>query len=154
AHPARGAKLRNRHRSDMSRIAAVVCPRGALPAPLLAPMLRASGVHPKGQAFSASKGPGAVGFWGQRSAGFLSSDGLLIALDGTIYNRDDLEPATSDVMRFATLYRRHGFEGALQRINGDFAVVLFDSTTDTLFAGRDRFGIKPLYYVDTPEQFA
>src|SRR5436190_9229134 len=34
----------------------------------------------------------------------------------------------------------------LHRLRGEFALVLWDSVNRTLFAGRDRFGIKPLFY--------
>ncbi len=34
----------------------------------------------------------------------------------------------------------------LQRLRGEFALVLWDSKNRTLFAARDRFGIKPLFY--------
>jgi len=34
----------------------------------------------------------------------------------------------------------------LQRLRGEFALVLWDSANRTLFAARDRFGIKPLFY--------
>ncbi|HXW93209.1 MAG TPA: asparagine synthase (glutamine-hydrolyzing) [Terriglobales bacterium] len=34
----------------------------------------------------------------------------------------------------------------LHRLRGEFAIVLWDSVNRTLFAARDRFGIKPLFY--------
>lgn len=34
----------------------------------------------------------------------------------------------------------------LHRLRGEFAFVLWDETNRTMFAGRDRFGIKPLFY--------
>lgn len=44
----------------------------------------------------------------------------------------------------------HGFEqwgeGALDRLRGMFAFVLYDAATGELFCARDAFGIKPLYY--------
>lgn len=34
----------------------------------------------------------------------------------------------------------------LQHLRGEFAIVLWDSVNRTIFAARDRFGIKPLFY--------
>ena len=42
-------------------------------------------------------------------------------------------------------YRQWG-EGCLERLRGMFSFALWDEETQTLFAARDRFGIKPLYY--------
>ena len=34
----------------------------------------------------------------------------------------------------------------LEVLNGDFAIVIFNSETREIFAARDRFGVKPLYF--------
>src|SRR5215469_3387883 len=43
------------------------------------------------------------------------------------------------------LYEDLGTE-SLHRLRGEFAFVIWDETNRTMFAGRDRFGIKPLFY--------
>ncbi|MFT3694663.1 MAG: asparagine synthase-related protein [Kofleriaceae bacterium] len=52
------------------------------------------------------------------------------------------------------LYREHGFVDALAKIDGDFAIALYDANTDTLWLARDRFAVKPLYYLAEPNRFA
>ena len=67
-------------------------------------------------------------------------------LDGYVYNRADWEEAENDAYLLLRLYRKYGFEEALKRVNGDFAIALFDEEKDILWLARDRFGLKPLYY--------
>lgn len=43
------------------------------------------------------------------------------------------------------LYEEHGAE-CLRHLRGEFALIIWDLRKKTLFAARDRFGIKPLFY--------
>lgn len=42
----------------------------------------------------------------------------------------------------------------LSYFNGMWAFAIYDIIEQNIFFARDRFGIKPLYYIDTPSQFA
>lgn len=84
----------------------------------------------------------------------VQSHGVAVGIDGAIYNRSEMGQAGSDAEGVADLYRRHGFEATLKRLNGDFSVALYDPDADTLWLGRDRMGVKPLYYAHRPDLFA
>ncbi len=45
------------------------------------------------------------------------------------------------------LYEERG-AAALQQLRGEFAILIWDQPNQLLFAARDRFGIKPLYYAE------
>jgi asparagine synthase (glutamine-hydrolysing) len=51
-------------------------------------------------------------------------------------------------------YLHRGFPGCLATWQGDFAVSLYDESAQTLYLARDRFGVRPLYYVATHEWIA
>ena len=85
-----------------------------------------------------------------------SADGRLqLVHNGEIYNyrelRAELE-AKGHAFRTGTdtevvlaAYREWG-EACVERFNGMWALALWDADRRTLFASRDRFGVKPLYY--------
>ena len=75
--------------------------------------------------------------------------------NGEIYNynelRDDLQRrghhfyTRSDTETLVHLYEEYGDEG-VSRLRGMFAYALWDERRNRLVVGRDRIGIKPLYY--------
>jgi asparagine synthase (glutamine-hydrolysing) len=77
-----------------------------------------------------------------------ASDGIGVVIDGGIYNRYEFGTSQNDAELFARLYLKYGCGSALLRINGDFAVAVFDQRANELWLARDRFGLKPLYYTD------
>jgi len=90
-----------------------------------------------------------------------SSDGALwIIYNGEIYNHVELRAELEkEGVRFGTrsdtevmlaAYQRWG-ESCLARFNGMFAFILVDWRRRRVFAARDRFGVKPLYYWISPQ---
>ena len=78
----------------------------------------------------------------------------LVVLDGAFFNREELPPGVNDAERFLSLSKQVGIDAALSRINGDFAIAMWDGRTESLLLARDRFGLKPLYYVKQSKLFA
>lgn len=82
-----------------------------------------------------------------------------VAFDGLIFNRDEIDrkcaiDSGSDASRLAALVEKFGIEAAVGSINGSFAAAVYDRSADILFLVRDRFGVKPLYYVDDRNRLA
>ncbi|WP_183356478.1 asparagine synthase (glutamine-hydrolyzing) [Geomonas silvestris] len=91
-----------------------------------------------------------------------NEDGTLwIVYNGEAFNYLELKAELIEKgHRFATstdtevllhLYEEYG-STCLQRINGQFALAIWDSRKKELFLARDRVGIRPLFYVDTAER--
>ena len=88
---------------------------------------------------------------------------IWITYNGEIYNylelRAELEAlghvfhTASDTEVLLAAYIRWG-TNCLERFNGMWAFAIHDERDNSLFCARDRFGVKPFYYVNTPAQFA
>jgi asparagine synthase (glutamine-hydrolysing) len=138
----------------MTRIAGLLSAAAGPRRPaLLADMLAACGTVRPAAAHTRAAGRAALGALSASAAPLAAAEGVLVALDGHLYNRDDFG-AGDDAALVAALYHRHGFADALRRLNGDFALALYDPGEDTLWLGRDRFGVRPLYYARTADGFA
>ena len=83
-----------------------------------------------------------------------------IVFNGEIYNMDELKAelllegvkfrTTSDTEVILEGYMLHGRD-YIKKLNGIFAIALWDSVSEELFLFRDRLGIKPLFYTMTGE---
>jgi len=86
-----------------------------------------------------------------------------IVYNGEVYNykeiRAELEAlghefhTTTDTEVILAAYEQWG-EDCLRRFNGMWALAIHDTQERTVFFARDRFGVKPLYFVETSERFA
>lgn len=93
-----------------------------------------------------------------------SADGkLVLVFNGEIYNfkklREELIDqgctfnTESDTEVLINGYQIWGIKKVLQRIEGMFAFAMYDSHTNEVFLARDRYGEKPLYYIDNENGF-
>ena len=90
---------------------------------------------------------------------------LCVVFNGEIYNYVELRAelqmlghrfvSTSDTEVILESFKRWGTD-AICRFNGMFAFALYDARDENLYLVRDRFGVKPLYYVtrDSTVHFA
>lgn len=86
----------------------------------------------------------------------ISSDGdIIISVNGEIYNfldlRKDLEikynfisRSDSEVVLYG--YIEWGIDVLLEKIDGMYAISIYDKKNSIIYLARDRVGIKPLYY--------
>ncbi|MGA8830854.1 MAG: asparagine synthase (glutamine-hydrolyzing), partial [Desulfomonilaceae bacterium] len=58
----------------------------------------------------------------------------------------------TDTEVLLNLYLRDGYD-MVRELNGIFAFAIHDTRDNTLFAVRDGFGVKPLYYTNCPKGF-
>ena len=82
-------------------------------------------------------------------------DGTIITLNGEIYNYLELQESLNKNWDFASesdtetvlaAYHKYG-EDCVDHLRGMFSFAVWDDQKQRLFCARDRFGIKPFYYV-------
>ena len=91
---------------------------------------------------------------------FNADGSLCLVYNGEVYNHPALRVALeAEGERFRTrcdtetvlrLYERHG-AAVPRHLRGMFAFAIWDRGQQELFLARDRFGVKPLYYVRSPD---
>ena len=121
----------------------------------------------------AHRGGDAEGLWVRDAAGFacqlfrvtpesksevqplVADSGVALVFDGRLDNREELfgalgsdahVPADApDPALVQAAYRAWG-EGFIERLNGEFAIAVFDPHRQRILLARDAIGIRPLYY--------
>lgn len=99
---------------------------------------------------------------GQQPMSYQSGQ-FVITYNGEIYNyielRQELESlgyqfsSRTDTEVILAAYAAFGVD-CVKRFNGMWAFAILDKIQNHIFCSRDRFGIKPFYYIDTPDLFA
>ncbi|MBX2797196.1 MAG: asparagine synthase (glutamine-hydrolyzing) [Myxococcales bacterium] len=122
----------------------------------------------------AHRGPDAHGQWSDEGASLAHrcrrvrsvaltqpcvADDLVVLLDGWVYDHEALgsevgaHAGATDTEVLLHAWRRWQ-EGALSRLEGEFAVAVWDRQRRQLTLARDRMGTRPLYYGHTDGQVA
>ena len=89
----------------------------------------------------------------------LANAGCIFAMDGRLDNRDELLPAlslsrsVSDASCALAAYEVWD-DTFPERLNGDFALAIFDERQQRLLLARDAMGIRPLYFFRSERLFA
>ena len=89
-------------------------------------------------------------------------ESLWIVFNGEIFNyielREDLIKkgytfkTSSDTEVIVKLYEEFGTD-FLSKLNGQFAIAIWDKNKEELFLARDRVGIRPLFYTEVDNNF-
>ena len=89
---------------------------------------------------------------------------VYISFNGEIYNAFQLKNelidcnynfiSKTDTEIILVLYEKYGLEFTLKKLNGMFAICILDLNKNQIFLARDRFGIKPLYYIFNEDFFS
>lgn len=89
---------------------------------------------------------------------FIIEENIVILCDGCIYNQEslatefNLKLKHNDINLLLILYKKLGFENMVEKLDGDFVIILIDN--EKIYTARDRSGIKPLYIGKTrPAEF-
>ena len=92
---------------------------------------------------------------------FSQDNRYVIVFNGEVFNyieiREELKfkyqfVTGTDTEVVLTAYQEWG-ESCLDKFNGMFAFVIYDTLTKKIFGARDRYGIKPLYYFQDKNKF-
>ncbi len=73
-----------------------------------------------------------------------------VELGETLRKKGHVFRSTSDTEVILAAYKEWG-ESCVERFNGMWGLIIYDSREDHVFCSRDRFGVKPVYYYEDAE---
>ena len=80
-------------------------------------------------------------------------DGIYLICNGEIYNYRSLfsklfikASTNSDCEIIIHVYKRYGIDYLFELLDGVFSFVLYDTNKNLIYAARDPYGVRPLYY--------
>ena len=88
--------------------------------------------------------------------------GISVSVNGEIYNykslRDELSKCRTFLSKSDSEVALHGYiawglEGLLERLDGMYAICIYDPKCEQVHLIRDRYGVKPLYWAKYSDQF-
>ena len=90
---------------------------------------------------------------------FKSSSGNMVVCNGEVYNYLQLKAqclghqfiSNSDCEVLLPLYETFGIQGLVEKLDAEFALVIWDNALGKIVAARDPMGIRPLFYGKTKE---
>lgn len=98
-----------------------------------------------------------IGLDGESNQPF-NINGIYLICNGEIYNyaslilMHDINMTTkSDCEVIIHLYLKYGIFKTINMLDGEFSFILYDSNKDIVYAGRDPFGVRPLFYGNSSE---
>lgn len=135
--------------------------------PVDTPSMLAAGGSDSGMSLVIAAGAGGGVEYGSVRSGELDAAGVVpgrrhagricVVFDGEVYNRRELVaelervgstgPVESDADLVRAVVERWGVEPGISRLNGAFALAVWDSSARRLTLVRDRLGLKSLYFM-------
>ena len=79
-------------------------------------------------------------------------DNICLLFNGEIYNYKEFGNYASDTLCLLDLYNKHGIE-FVQKLDGEFAIIIFDFNKKKVVLSSDIFATKPLYYCIHKNEF-
>lgn len=100
-----------------------------------------------------------VGLFDKHSQPFIGKNGTVVMVNGEIYNHLELIKkynlncnSHSDCEVVLHLYELLGIKKMLKCLDGEFSIVIYDN--NKLYACRDKYGVKPLYYTENGKELS